>query len=381
MANSTDESNSGKTEPGKTEPGNTETGNTGNQNTETGKAETDKAVCDQTKKKKAPNNEPTRPLNQVEKYVAGILLIVFLVAPAAFIVGAWPDRVPGPKEPVKPLYIREAFHVRLVCVPDTPCCVDTFFVESKKADTTKVDTTKKDAGVAQAAKNSTPQPPVVGQRPFYLIKDLVDLNIIVLLLVAAAGFLGNMIYVATSFTTFVGAGKFDRSWMLWYFVKPFTGAALALGLYFVFRGGLLSYSADAPGINLYGVITIAILAGLFTDKATLKLKEIFEVVFTLKKDDRPGTLGQSVHKFISVTPTKLSRTDLNPIVIKGEGLNSGSFHIKMNSVVVPPGDVAKTATTMSFSYKVPVPPPDITQVLMVVTDDQDKVVFQQTFTL
>ena len=62
-------------------------------------------------------------------------------------------------------------------------------------------------------------------------------------------------------------------------------------------------------------------------------------------------------------------------------MNSGSFHIKMNGVVVPPGDVAKTATTMSFSYTVPATPPDITQVLMVVTDDQDKVVFQQTFTL
>jgi hypothetical protein len=360
---------------------------------------------DKTTDKKTSEKDPTRPLNQTEKYVAGSLLIIFLLAPAFFVVSAWPDRVPGPREPVRPLYIYEPFHVRLVCVPDTPCCVDTFFVDSKKVDSqkvesqkvesqkvesqkaepkkvdsTKVDTTKKDAGVAKEIKESTKRPPVVGHRPFYLIEDLVDLNIIVLLLVAAAGFLGNMIYVATSFTTFVGADKFNRSWLLWYFVKPFTGAALALGLYFVFRGGLLSYSADVPGINLYGIITVAILAGLFTDKATLKLKEIFEVVFTLKKDDRPDTLAHPAFKFISATPPTLNKTGKNPIVIKGEGLNTGSFHIKMNGVVVPPGDIQKTPTSMSFSYTVPATPPDITQVLMVVTDDQDKVVFQQTFT-
>ena len=357
MANSADESNPEKketrdTETGKTETGNTgnqntETGKTGNQNTETGKTETGKAVCDQKKEEETPKKEPTRPLSLVEKYVAGILLIFFLLAPATLLVMLWPDRVPGPKEPVKPLYSVAAFHVRLVPVPDSPCCVETFAVPGHVYETRK----------------------------------LVDLNILMLLLVASAGFLGNMIYVATSLTTFVGADKFNRSWLLWYFVKPFTAAGLALALYFVFRGGLLNYAADAPGFNVYGVITMAMLAGLFTDKATLKLKEIFEVIFTLKKDDRPDALGQPVFKFISATPAKLSRTEKNSIVIKGEGLDKPSFHIKMNGVVVPPGDISKTPTSISFSYTVPAPPPDLTQVLMVVTDDQDKVVFQQTFTL
>jgi hypothetical protein len=318
-----------------------------------------------------PKDQPTRPLSGVEKYVAGFLLIFFLVAPATFIVAYWPDRIPGPKERVKPLYIHETFHVRLVCVPDTLCCLDTFFLQSNL----------KDTDTAQTVKGSKGQMPVAGQRPFYLIKDLLDLNILVLMLVAAAGFLGNMIYVATSFTTFVGADKFNRSWLLWYFVKPFTGAALALGLYFVFRGGLLNYAADVPGINLFGVITMAILAGLFTDKATLKLKEIFEVIFTLKKDDRPDTLAHSVPKFNDATPAKLSRTEKNSIVIKGEDLDKGSLHFKMNDLVVPTADIVRTATSITISYVVPAPPPDLTEVLLVVTDDQDKIVFQQSFTL
>jgi hypothetical protein len=321
--------------------------------------------------RETPKEQPTRPFSWVEKYIAGFLLIFFLLAPATFIVAYWPDRIPGPKEPVKPLYIHEMFHVRLVCVPDTPCCPDTFFVKS----------CIKDTGMAQAKKDSIVQPRVTGQRRYYLIKDLLDLNILVLILVAAAGFLGNMIYVATSFTTFVGANKFNRSWLLWYIVKPFTAAGLALGLYFVFRGGLLNYAADVPGINLFGVITMAILAGLFTDKATLKLKEVFDVIFTLKKDDRPDTLAHPVNKFIAATPAKLSRTEKNSIVIKGEDLDKGSLVFKMNDQVVPPGDIVRTATSITISYMVPAPPPDLTEVLLVVTDDKNKVVFQQTFTL
>jgi hypothetical protein len=101
-----------------------------------------------------------------------------------------------------------------------------------------------------------------------------------------------MIYIATSFTTFVGAGKFKKSWILWYCVKPFTAAALALGMYFVFRGGFLNMSDDSTNINLYGVMTLSILTGLFTDRATLKLKEVFDVLLK-PSEERPNKLEKN----------------------------------------------------------------------------------------
>lgn len=360
--------------------------------------------------------QPQKPetLGGWQKILAGFLLIVFLLAPAYYIVAYWPDRIPDPKDGVRPLYVNKPFHVSLVCVPDTPCCIDTFFVHATitgkyadkvriadsaiAADSARAADSAKSAGKAKAGGKATAantpglsdtgktpgsptkKPEVTGQATYYLISDLIDLNILLLMLVAAGGFLGNMIYVATSFTTFVGADKFNRSWLLWYFVKPFTAAGLALGLYFVFRAGFLSYSASASGINPYGVETVAILAGLFTDKATLKLKEIFDVVFTLKnKDSRPGTLAQPF-KFISATPAKLSRVDKNTIVITGQCLDQGTFHFKINNQVIAKDQITTSTTNIAIAYSAAAVPADQTSVLLVVTDDQDKIVFQQTFT-
>ena len=176
------------------------------------------------------------------KIVAGILLVSFTVASIIFIIAYWPDKLPDPKGNVAPLYRHQLFHITLAGIPES---------------------TNTAAG------------------------PLIHINTLLLILVALGGFAGNMIHIATSFVTFIGDKKFERSWILWYCVKPFTAAALALGFYFVLRGGFLNTSAEAPNINLYGVMTIAILTGLFTDTATLKMKEVFEVLFK-PKDEREG---------------------------------------------------------------------------------------------
>jgi hypothetical protein len=342
--------------------------------------------------------QDSKPLSTFERYLAGILLIFFIIAPAYFIIAHWPDRIPGPRDNFKPLYINEPFHVRLAYVPDSACCPDTVYPRppiKKETVSTAADTTKKpgqphtdspavkavDSEQTRATRDAAKQWAAAGHPVYYLVTDLLDLNILVLMLVAAGGFLGNMVYVATSFTTFVGSDKFSRSWLLWYFVKPFTAAALALGLYFVFRGGFLNYAEDASGINLYGVITIAILAGLFTDKATLKLKEIFEVIFTLKKDERTGTLAPPQFKFSAVTPTKLSKTDKNSIVITGENFDKGSLHFTINSVLIPADQITKSSTNITIIYSVPAAQADATAFNLIITDDQDKILFKQAFTV
>jgi hypothetical protein len=357
-----------------------------------------------------PPPAPPTPdqLSRTEKYVAGVLLVIFIAAPVLFIIAHWPDRIPGPKDSFKSLYINEPFHVRLALVPESCRCLDTFFINdglesekqavpkidiahqknatltdsAKKADsTTRADSAKRAEASKVLLKSDSLSPLVCGNRPYYLISDLLDLNILVLLLVAAGGFLGNMIYVATSFTTFIGSNKFNRRWLLWYIVKPFTAAALALALYFVFRGGFLNYAADASGINLYGVLTIAILAGLFTDKATLKLKEVFDVIFTLKKDDRPNALVPATFKFNTATPAKLSATGNNSITITGENFDKGTLIFKMNDQLLPPGSISKTATVITLSYTVPAAPPALTQITLVVTDEHGTAVFKQIFSV
>lgn len=180
--------------------------------------------------------------------------------------------------------------------------------------------------------------------------DTIELNTLLMILVAITGFLGNMIHVATSFTTFIGSGEYKRNWATWYFVRPVTASALALALYFVLRGGFLNYSYDAANINLYGVLTLAVLSGLFTDLATQKLKEIFTVAFN-PKDNRPDKLATSA-KVTSITgPAAISKTAPNTILIKGANFDKDLPTIKINNESVT--SMAIQPELITLTYTVP----------------------------
>ena len=103
----------------------------------------------------------------------------------------------------------------------------------------------------------------------------------ILYLVMLAGAAGSFIHSAGSFISFVGDKKLGATWFWWYILRPLIGMGVALVFFIVFRAGLLSgTNAD---INPYGLIALSTLAGMFSDRATLKLKELFETLF--KPDD------------------------------------------------------------------------------------------------
>lgn len=108
----------------------------------------------------------------------------------------------------------------------------------------------------------------------------------ILLLVFLAGAVGSFIHSATSFANYVGTKKLEKSWTWWYILRPFIGVSIAFLFYLVFRGGLLNGNTDIEDLNVFGILTISGLTGLFSDRATLKLKEIFDQVF--KPDDNRG---------------------------------------------------------------------------------------------
>jgi len=109
-----------------------------------------------------------------------------------------------------------------------------------------------------------------------------------LVLVLLAGAMGSFIHSATSFSNYVGAGKLDKKWIWWYILRPVIGMAVALTFYMIFRAGLFS-GMDIELLNVYGVLTLASLSGLFTDRATLKLEEIFQSLFQ-PRDERTDKL-------------------------------------------------------------------------------------------
>jgi hypothetical protein len=196
----------------------------------------------------------------------------------------------------------------------------------------------------------------------------IHLNTVLLILVSIAGFLGSMIHIASSFTNFVGTGKFKRSWVLWYIVKPFTGSALAIVVYVVFRGGFFSFN-DPANINIYGMVTLAFFAGLFADDATLKLKEVFEVIFK-PRDTRPDKLENGSFAIKAITPDKLLPDRENVIMVSGEGLNKKKLVIKINGEAVT-NSVVK-ADTIVITYKIPDTQKDKKEFKLVISDEQGK---------
>lgn len=117
----------------------------------------------------------------------------------------------------------------------------------------------------------------------------------ILLLVFLSGATGSFIHSSTSFANFVGTRKLDASWTWWYILRPFIGVSIAFVFYLVFRGGLLNGNTEIEDLNVFGILTISALTGLFSDRATLKLKEIFDQVFK-PKDDRSGKLEEEKHE-------------------------------------------------------------------------------------
>lgn len=103
------------------------------------------------------------------------------------------------------------------------------------------------------------------------------------LLVIVAGAIGSSIHTITSFTRYIGYDKFYKRWIWWYLLRPFAGSALALIFYFVIRGGLFT-NTNSTEINLYGIMAISGLVGMFSKQATDKLNELFGNLFRTEKD-------------------------------------------------------------------------------------------------
>jgi hypothetical protein len=115
-----------------------------------------------------------------------------------------------------------------------------------------------------------------------------------LLLAILAGGLGSFIHSLKSFGDFVGNRTLTASWFWWYITRPFLGAALAVVFYAVLRGGFMAgTAADAKAVNPFGVIAVGALVGMFADKASDKLADVFDTLFK-GADNRAGKLAAPI---------------------------------------------------------------------------------------
>ncbi|MEV0975530.1 hypothetical protein [Streptomyces sp. NPDC049915] len=105
-----------------------------------------------------------------------------------------------------------------------------------------------------------------------------------LLAVVCCSALGSFVHAATSFATYVGNRRLYASWLWWYLLRAGIGVALALLVYFLLRGGLVTGSSGPAATNPYGFAGIAGLCGLFSKQATDKLREVCDTILSTRTD-------------------------------------------------------------------------------------------------
>jgi len=104
----------------------------------------------------------------------------------------------------------------------------------------------------------------------------------ILIIVFLSGIIGSSIHSMTSFATYLGNRSEKISWVWWYYLRPFIGACLALLFYALIRGGFLAAGSQPSDINLFGVVSVAGLVGMFSKQAIDKLRELFDNFFRIQ---------------------------------------------------------------------------------------------------
>lgn len=356
-------------------------------------------------------NDPGQPddpqLSSTDQAVAVAIVLgtfIFLL----FIICAWWPADPGSDR--NALFVKCAFHVRPTSAPVIPTgtAAPTADVDAlnkkltdlnatiaklgKPTDTVAKKTLEADLKQGQELqdklknlkdKAAADQKAVVAKPEAAKPHGTIQLGNLLLILVAAFGFLGNMIHVSRSLTYYFGMKLFQRSWIAWYFIKPFMAAGLALLVYLATNS-----SAPAAGtpVNLFAIMLTAGLTGLFTDVALQKLKAVFDaVVFSnpnppatppggnkgggaggnggTNPNGTPTAYKASVD-MSKVVPDKITPKAVNQVKIPGANLDAKTIVVTINDQAVVKPTV--TATEISFDYQPA--DPALTKFVLKVTD-------------
>lgn len=99
------------------------------------------------------------------------------------------------------------------------------------------------------------------------------------LVIALAGALGGLIHTLRSFTWYAGNRNLRVSWVPFNLMLPVVGAAAGTVFYLVLRAGLFTPSTQVNNASPFGFAAVSVLAGLFSEQALEKLRQVASNVF------------------------------------------------------------------------------------------------------
>lgn len=152
------------------------------------------------------------------------------------------------------------------------------------ADTAQAETPTPAASVTDTTSTTTTANPAPGTPKVTGLNKPTEES--VLFMVILLGALGGFLHLASSMANYVGNRQLLRSWIIYYFLIPFQGAALAPVVYLLLRVGVLNPSNPASGspsptdsLNLIGIYAFAALTGLFSKQAIEMMADVFSTIF------------------------------------------------------------------------------------------------------
>ena len=294
------------------------------------------------------------------KFCGASILIIALISSITAIIALWPEGVPTTNDST--VYQIDWFNVHPLTKP----------IPTKASSTTD-DTVKSKAVNLMVSPVIKPDHKAEKNLPNILPTDNVltcNFNTLLLIIVALGGFLGNLIHVSRSYADFVGNGDLKKDWIPWYFITPFSASALALGIYFALRAGFFNYSTGSANINPFGIMITAIVTGLFTDSATLKLKEVFDTIFK-PKDERSGALNARP-VIMHGHALKIAGGNDVKITLDGSNLSKNKLSLFVDNTLITKPIV--TDTSIQFIFHVA---SSVSAIHVKVNDDSANPVFDQ----
>jgi hypothetical protein len=167
-------------------------------------------------------------------------------------------------------------------------------------------------------------PPATSAREKYLVE-----------ISALFGVLGASTYGLASATVWIAHNKLERSWILWYISHPLVGGALAIIFYLIIRGGLIQGISFA--ISDFAIAAVSAIIGLITNQAMKKLRDIFDVLFGIKKTekgDEPATPKEEERNIkLSIPKTKIKigeEMEIKADLTKNDGTYADNVELSFN---------------------------------------------------
>jgi hypothetical protein len=162
-------------------------------------------------------------------------------------------------------------------------------------------------------------------------------------LMALVGAIGAILHVLRSFSWYVGNRDLVWSWIPTYFILPFVGALTSIAFYLIIRGGLMTSASESN--NVFGLMAIGTMVGLFTQPALEKLKKISEGILTSAppgKDSKPDKPPFEVER---VTPP--DGQENQPVTILGDGFVKGKVRVRFGDKVAKVAKVEDQELTVT----------------------------------